>query len=173
MNGIYYASPGQAFMIVKQNQLSYHVLWSSCYIYSQGYSLYFFYIFAHLWWFGVLDWVYWVSSWKVCGLWYGAFWVFFSGWGALYYHRRITLGENFAVCSVHITLKVILCSVNMDLKLLLLQILSYIIRWKIRGARNTTGFAVLMPRLGIYIHVCVCRCHQHCIKFGFKNLLCV
>ena len=29
----------------------------------------------------------------VCGLWYGAFWVF-SGWGSLYYHRRITQGKE-------------------------------------------------------------------------------
>ena len=69
----------------------------------QGYSLYFFLIFAHLWW-GL--WWFRVSGWGIglgfCGwffqlmgfggLWCGAFWVFW-GWGFLYKHKRITLGK--------------------------------------------------------------------------------
>ena len=58
--------------------------WPGCYIFSQGYSLQFFLIFAHLWWFGVLG----LGSYigflgfsvdGVWGLWCGAFWVFGFG----------------------------------------------------------------------------------------------
>ena len=72
------------------------------YFFSQGYSLYFFLILAHLWSFGV--WRFGVGSY-IGVFWVGVFswwglgpvvWglLVFLGWGSLYKHKRITLGEK-------------------------------------------------------------------------------
>ena len=76
--------------------------YDDCYIFSQGYSLYFFLILAHLWWFGVLGfgvgvlfWVFGVgvfSWWGLGPLVWGL--MGFLGWGSLYKHKRITLGKK-------------------------------------------------------------------------------
>ena len=60
--------------------------------FSQGYSLYFFLIFAHLWWFGVFGFRIGILGLGACGVEPSGF---FWGWGALYKYRRITLGKNF------------------------------------------------------------------------------
>ena len=72
------------------------------YFFSQGYSLYFFLILAHLWWFGVWGFgvgvFYWVfgvgvfSWWGLGPLVWGL--LGFLGWGSLYKHKRITLGKK-------------------------------------------------------------------------------
>ena len=75
------------------------------YIFSQGYSLYFFLFFAHLWWFGswtgFLGLVFSVDG--VSGLRCGAFRVFL-GYSSLYKHRRITLGKD--MCELNHKLQV-------------------------------------------------------------------
>ena len=62
------------------------------YILSHGYSLY---IFAHLWWFGVLELGPWIGllglMFSVDGVW-GL--LGFLGWGSVYKHERITLAKT-------------------------------------------------------------------------------
>ena len=73
------------------------------YIFSHGYSFFFFLFFVHLWWFGV--WRFWgcglglgfrvaLFSWRGFAIVVWAFWFFFWGLGSLYKHRRVNLGKD-------------------------------------------------------------------------------